>query len=401
MTIAALMLQESPVRLWGLSSHERLRRQIKEMGGIEWLEDTAGLPASGMILLLSGNYLFEIRTLKKLMENPGSILHGGSEGRPAAAFVAAEHAREAARYIENPGDGSGEVPARFERLEITDLEAFDQKLRYARPPLLERITPERQGSLEDLLYGNSYRGITDLVTKFVFPRPARRAVALCARLKLTPNSVTAISFLLVVVTCSAFENQLYLWGLLAGWTMSFLDTVDGKLARVTIQSSRFGDLFDHGIDLFHPPFWYLYWGLFLIGFQPVMGLDVQHLGWIVVIAYVAGRAIEGVFPFLGGPSVWTWRPFDAWFRLIVSRRNPCLIILTVSALMGRLDWGYIGVTAWLVFSALVLLVRLLQGAASRITQGPLTSWLSVENVADGPNARSFRVFAGTRGAYGG
>jgi hypothetical protein len=218
---------------------------------------------------------------------------------------------------------------------------------------------------------------------------------------LSPNTVTAISFLLVVVTCSAFENQLYLWGLLAGWAMSFLDTVDGKLARVTIQSSRFGDLFDHGIDLFHPPFWYVYWGIFLIGFQPVMGLDVQHLSWIVVIAYVAGRAIEGVFPFLGGPSVWTWKPFDAWFRLIVSRRNPCLIILTVSALMGRPDWGFIGVAGWLVFSALILFIRLLQGFAMRITQGPLNSWLSEDDVATGPNARSFRVFAGTRGAYGG
>ncbi|NCF64066.1 MAG: CDP-alcohol phosphatidyltransferase [Gammaproteobacteria bacterium] len=401
MKISALMLQDSPVRLWGLSSRERLRRQVREMGGIEWLEDASGLPASGMLLLLDGNYLFETRTLKKLIDRPGSILHCESDGRPAAAYVSAEQASDAARYFERKADGRSEVPAPFERLEIADLEIFDQKLRYARPPLLEHITPERQSSLEDLLYGNSYRGITDLVTKFLFPRPSRSVVGLCIRLKLSPNTVTAISFLLVVVTCSAFENQLYLWGLLAGWAMSFLDTVDGKLARVTIQSSRFGDLFDHGIDLFHPPFWYVYWGIFLIGFQPVMGLDVQHLSWIVVIAYVAGRAIEGVFPFLGGPSVWTWKPFDAWFRLIVSRRNPCLIILTVSALMGRPDWGFIGVAGWLVFSALILFIRLLQGFAMRITQGPLNSWLSEDDVATGPNARSFRVFAGTRGAYGG
>jgi hypothetical protein len=144
MKISALMLQDSPVRLWGLSSRERLRRQVREMGGIEWLEDASGLPASGMLLLLDGNYLFETRTLKKLIDRPGSILHCESDGRPAAAYVSAEQASDAARYFERKADGRSEVPAPFERLEIADLEIFDQKLRYARPPLLEHITPERQ-----------------------------------------------------------------------------------------------------------------------------------------------------------------------------------------------------------------------------------------------------------------
>ena len=395
------MLQDSEVPLWSLSSRERLRRQIREMGGIEWLEDSADLPAVGMVVLLDGNYLFEVRTLRKLMARPGSILICESDGRPAAAFVAVEQAAKAVRYFESPVDAREDVPAPFERLEVGDIEAFDQKLRYARPPLLEHINPERQTSLENLLYGNSYRGITDLVTKFLWPRPARSAVTLCIRLGLSPNTVTAIGFLLVVVAANQFEHQNYLAGVLAGWIMTFLDTVDGKLARVTIQSSRFGDYFDHGIDLFHPPVWYVYWGLFLLGFKPFLGFDVQQLCWIIVIAYVAGRVIEAVFPFLGGPSVWTWKPFDAWFRLIVARRNPCLIILTVSALIGRPDWGFIGVAGWLVISALILFIRLLQGIVTRITQGPLTSWLSEVDVATGPNARSFRMFAGTRGAYAG
>ena len=137
----------------------------------------------------------------------------------------------------------------------------------------------------------------------------------------------------------------------------------------------------------------------LTGMQPVLGFDVYQLCWIVVIAYVAGRAIEGVFPFLGGPNVWTWRPFDAWFRLIVSRRNPCLIILTVGALIGRPDWGFLGVVGWLVICAVILLIRLLQGVFVRLTQGPITSWLSESDVATGSNALSFRVFGGTRGAY--
>lgn len=402
MMISAVMLHDTPVRLWGLSSSQRLRRQIGEMGGIEWLDDLADLPPGGSVLLLDGNYLFEIRTLRNLIEKPDSILHCASDGRPAAAFVGVEHASLAAAYMgAGPETGSSDVPAPLERLEVRDLPAYDRKLRFVRPPLLELITSESRASLETLLYGNSYRGITDLVTKFVWPKPARRVVGICAKLGMSPNMVTTIGFILMLAACYLFYHGYYFSGLLAGWIMTFLDTVDGKLARVTIQSSKFGDLYDHAIDLFHPPFWYIYWGLSLVAVQPVLGFDLYELGWIIAIAYIGGRAIEGVFPFLGGPSVFAWRPFDAWFRLVVARRNPCMIILTFGALVGRPDWGYIGVVGWLVLSNLILFVRLLQGLVERIRRGPLTSWLSVDGVASGPHARSFKIFSGTWGAYAG
>jgi len=402
MPISALMLNDSPVKLWGLSSNQRLRGQIREMGGIEWLEDIADLPPGGSVLLLDGNYLFEIRTLRNLLERPDSILHCASDDRPAAAFVGAEHAALAASYMGAGSEGgSSDVPAPLNRLEISDLDAFDPKLRFVRPPLLEHITRETRSSLETLLYGNSYRGITDLVTKFVWPKPARQVVSLCAKLGLSPNMVTTIGFILVVAASYLFLHGYYLSGLLAGWVMTFLDTVDGKLARVTIQSSRFGDIYDHAIDVIHPPFWYIYWGLSLAPFQPVLGINLYEMGWVIAIAYLSGRAIEGVFPFLGGPSVFTWRPFDAWFRLVVARRNPCMIILTLGALIGRPDWGYIGVAGWLSMSTVILLVRSLQGLFARITRGPLTSWLSEDGVANGPHAKSFKVFSGTWGAYAG
>ena len=396
------MLHDSPVKLWGLSSKQRLRRQIREMGGIEWLETMADLPPDRMVLLLDGNYLFEIRTLRNLLERSDSILHCASDGQPAAAFVGAEHAALAASYMGAGSEGgSSDVPAPLNRLEISDLDAFDPKLRFVRPPLLEHITRETRSSLETLLYGNSYRGITDLVTKFVWPKPARQVVALCAKLGLSPNMVTTIGFILMVAASYLFLHGYYLSGLLAGWVMTFLDTVDGKLARVTIQSSRFGDIYDHAIDVIHPPFWYIYWGLSLAPFQPVLGINLYEMGWVIAIAYLSGRAIEGVFPFLGGPSVFTWRPFDAWFRLVVARRNPCMIILTLGALIGRPDWGYIGVAGWLSMSTVILLVRLLQGMLARIRRGPLTSWLSMDGVANGPHAKSFKVFSGTWGAYAG
>jgi phosphatidylglycerophosphate synthase len=295
--------------------------------------------------------------------------------------------------------GSRVIPEGFTRLEPADIEAFNVALRSARPPLLERITEQRKNELENMLYGNAYRGVTDLVTKFIFPRPARRLVHWCARLGLTPNMVTSIGFGLVVLVCYLFYEGHYAAGLAAGWAMTLLDTVDGKLARVTVQSSRFGHLYDHLIDLGHPPIWYAYWSASLAAFPPVFGLDVDALSWLVFAAYAAGRIVELAFNQLGNCTIFTWQPFDAWFRLVTARRNPCLILLTLSVLIGRPDWGFLAVAGWTVFTTGVLMVRLLQGVASRLMHGRLTSWLGAENVATGPHARSFRTFGGTRGAF--
>jgi phosphatidylglycerophosphate synthase len=73
--------------------------------------------------------------------------------------------------------------------------------------------------------------------------------------------VTIAGIILVFVAFYFFLRGQFLSGLLCAWIMTFLDTVDGKLARTTLTSSKWGDVLDHGIDLIHPPFWYRgHWG---------------------------------------------------------------------------------------------------------------------------------------------
>jgi phosphatidylglycerophosphate synthase len=397
MPIHALIQGESPVKLWGLSARERLGRQLREAGGAVLVADQVGLPPTGPVLLLNGAFLFEVRTLSALMEKSNVQLKHPPTGRIAAVVTDAEGLEEA---LGRMNGNSRSVGTLLETVTPADLAAFNETLKSAQAPFLEPVSQENRAELENRLYGNAYKGITDLVTKFVWPRPARKAVQIAASMGMSPNMVTSIGLVLVIAACYLFLNGHYLAGLLAGWIMTFLDTVDGKLARVTVQSTKFGNLYDHIIDLVHPPFWYIYWGMSLTGFTPVLGFDQQQMYWLIIMAYVLGRLVEGVFPLLGSCGMFTWRPFDAWFRLVTARRNPCLIILTASALAGRPDWGFVAVTFWSVITTMVLVLRLFQGVAVRLQSGPLESWLSDENVARGPNAGAFRVFGSTRGAYG-
>jgi len=343
MTIYALVSGVSKVHLWGLDTGQRLVRQLKEISKtsnsdfnqVIWVEHVADLPDSGRILLFNGNFVFENRTIEAVIDAPNCLLQ--HSGETAAAFVDAQHAENVIGHMQ---DKSRKLPEELKLIGPNGLNAFDIDLRRSTKPLLEVVTVERKSELENKLYGNAYRGITDLVTKFVWPRPAKQAVHVCANLGITPNMVTSFGLLLVIGASFLFYHHQYAWGLLAGWIMTYLDTVDGKLARVTINSSKFGHFYDHLIDLIHPPVWYIIWGGSLLGFSGVMGVSLEQMNWAIILAYISGRVVEGIFPSLGSCDIFTWKPLDAWFRLVTARRNPCLILLTLSVFAGRPDWGF-------------------------------------------------------------
>ena len=381
-----------------MDTGQRLGRQVNEVGKIvkgefrqvQWVESADELPASGQVLLFNGNFVFENRTIEGVIAEANRVLE--CDSGTAAAFVDADMAEIVIDHMQNPNQ---KLPDELEVIRPGDLKAFDINLRRSTRPLLECVTSANRDELENKLYGNAYRGITDLVTKFVWPKPAKQVVHICANLGITPNMVTTVGLILVIAASFLFLHGYYAWGLLAGWIMTFLDTVDGKLARVTIRSSQFGHLYDHLIDLIHPPFWYIMWGASLLGFSGAMGLSFEQMSWAIVLAYISGRCVEVLFQLLGSCGIFTWRPIDAWFRLITARRNPCMILLTLSVFAGKPDWGFIAVTFWTVLTTIILNLRLAYAVVIRFRQGPLSSWLSEDDVETGPNAGAYAVFSST------
>ena len=116
--------------------------------------------------------------------------------------------------------------------------------------------------------------------------------------------------------------------------------------------------------------------------------------------YIGGRLVEGAFHALGTCDIFSWRPFDAYFRLITGRRNPCMILLGISLLLGRPDLGLYWVVWWTLLSTAILLLRLLYAAGVRARGGPLHSWLLNAEAAALQHPQAYRTFSSTRAAYG-
>jgi phosphatidylglycerophosphate synthase len=395
MSLYAYILNDSPTKIWGLTSRQRQLRVLKGAGVTNIVDDITAVPENSPVLLLRGDYLFDDRVINYMVQTPDIILKipQGSAGALVAAHVASGQAVAAHDALAKNSASASLAGLKTETLETLSV-SFQQRLLKFEPPFVLPIAPENKRVLERRLFDWSYKGVTDLVTKWVWPRPAQWLVGRCVRLGLKPNHVTIIGLLLVILAGLFFAYGWYGWGLLAGWLMTLLDTVDGKLARVTVTSSKFGHYFDHIIDLIHPPIWYILWGLGLGAAQyDFGGLSLGASFWLIVMGYVVGRLVEGIFlAWLGKFGIFCWRPIDSYFRLITARRNPCLILLTAAVLFGQPDWGLLAVTIWTVVTSLFLIIRLSMAVNARRGAGPIRSWFLDIDQANMQQPLAVRLF---------
>jgi phosphatidylglycerophosphate synthase len=361
--VAGRIVGQSPLRVWSLASEERLARQLRRAGA------TAAAATAERVVLLRADWVYDEPLVKGLAQQADACSLW-AEGSCVAAAVPPARVAEAAGLL-----AQGHAPTDLPQLSPEQVAgSFNRDLKKREPPFLLPLKQENLAAIEARVFSGSYKGVTDFVTLYLWPRPARAFTRVCANAGITPNMVTSTGLVLVLAAMWAFWHGHYGWGLLAAWIMTFFDTVDGKLARVTLNSSKFGDRYDHLIDLLHPPFWWWAWvvGLGAVG----LALPADSIALKVIIwGYILQRLEEGGFEVLFKVPMHMWRRFDSWFRLITARRNPNLAILTLSVLVGRPDWGINVVAVWVAVCLVIHGVQLVQAAIAQ-RHGPIKSWLT-------------------------
>jgi phosphatidylglycerophosphate synthase len=361
--VAGQVVGQSALRIWSLTSDERLRRQLQRAGAVS---DAAH---AAHVVLLRADWVYDDPFVRGLVAQTAPCAMWTDPGTCVALVVSPDRVAAASALL-----ARGEAPADLPRSAPHEIAgSYNDKLRKREPPFLLPLTAEQLPAIEKRVFAGSYKGVTDFVT-LSWPRAVSAVTRVCANLGLTPNNVTSVSLVLTLAAIWLFWHGQYGIGLVAAFLMAFLDSVDGKLARVTLTYTKFGDLFDHLIDLIHPPFW---WWAWIVGLNAV-GLPLSWSGialTIIVVGYVLQRVEEGMFISMFKMDMHVWQRFDSRFRLVTARRNPNLAILTVATLLGRPDWGIAAVAIWVAICLVVHAVRIAQAAVAR-RHGPLKSWLA-------------------------
>jgi phosphatidylglycerophosphate synthase len=357
----------NPARPFGMDARHRACRLATNAGF-----HCVDAPETGRAALIAGlAYAWDPAWLKAMRARPGTVLTLG--GKPVMAHVPADRdAAAAVSAVESGGKLDG-----YEVLASETAEVNYAELRKRDRPFVLPLDPNDPEPVERAAYDASYKGVTDVLTLYLWRMPAFYLTRWAARAEITPNVVTLVGAILCALAFALFWRGEYWAGVLSGFIFMVLDTVDGKLARCTGASSKWGNVFDHGIDLVHPPFWWWAWlhGLAAYG-RPLTPLYATMVLSAIVGGYVLQRLIEGLFMRrFGGMHIHVWQKIDSQFRLITARRNPNMIILVAALLVGRPDSGLVLVAWWTIISLIFHAVRYAQASEAAARGQKITSWL--------------------------
>lgn len=363
--VAVRFAGKSDKKIWGLPVLEWQSRAFKKAGTVPNNTATSGLTVAVNWVLSSALAAALVKKDKSALVQEGTIVAiNGMD------FASAEH------FVGQPlksADLAGLTVAYPEDLAGT----YNKALRKNEPPYALNIETTPIKEILSRQFASSYKGITDFVTKFVWPVPAFYATRFCAALRITPNMVTTLSLAMVFAAMYYFAQGQWALGIACGWFMTFLDTVDGKLARTTMTYSKWGNVYDHGIDLIHPPFWYIamYWGLGGRFEQ----LDLMTWAIIIVfIGYILDRLIEGLFIAQHGFHIHVWRPFNSGLRFVTARRNPNLFIFMIGimasvAIPTAALWGFYAVVIW---TWVCIFINIGVVIVAMLSRKPVVSWMN-------------------------
>ena len=367
---------DNPARAFGMAADAR----AAALGIKAGMEPASAPDPARATVLADLDYTWDPAWARAIAQRPGTALV--KDGRAVLVhLVAGVDVEQVATAMRE------RRPLEAKDLTILDAdraELSNHELRKRERPFVLPLVAGNEDAVERAAYDAAYKGVTDALTLYLWRRPAFYMTRWAARAGLSPNFITLVGALMCVAAFLFFWEGRYWAGCAAGFAFMVLDTVDGKLARCTGQSSKWGNIFDHGIDLVHPPFWYWAWaeGLGLHGpllAQRYEGLEPVYQALVlaaIVVGYIAQRVIEGIFMRRYKMHIHVWRPVDSKFRLITARRNPNMVILVASLVFGRPDIGLQLVALWTILSLIFHAVRLAManGRADRGRQ--IISWLS-------------------------
>ncbi len=329
------------------------------------VEYRTSLPHDDPLLALEADAVLDSRLLRHLAELPGSWVARGEMGAEQTAVLRLEGDGPPLHAIGVSACSLPELARKIlqqdgaQALRLTDVPSYIRKLRRDLPVYLFRIVdPASRDRAERFLFWSNYKGSTDFFTKYVYPPLVWRVVRPLARWRVHPNVVSLFNVGLTVLAVPLFAQGYWVTAFTLAYTMSVLDSVDGKLARLTFSASRLGDILDHGLDIIHPPVWYFAWA-WALGAGDIAAPVMQLAVWMAVF-YSLDRIVAGLFSARVGQSIHGCTPFDERLRTYISRRNINVPFFMVGLLLGFPVAAFVVIVVWQVVSLGLHALRLVQ-----------------------------------------
>ena len=213
--------------------------------------------------------------------------------------------------------------------------------------------------MQNIMYEANFKGTLDFIATYVYKYPVREITKLLSRHPwVTPDFITVLSI------ASSFTVPLLLaigemgWAVLVGWLMFIFDSVDGKLARLTVRLNPTMGVIEHATSAPAIFLWFAGLGWYFSNGQL---LEFTHpasaTAWSLMALYWLDKGVNGIFKPRFGIDLYNYAPIDRFFHLFACRRAIIHLIITLGWATGYRDEAFYFLGIWMVISFMFHLFR--------------------------------------------
>ena len=228
--------------------------------------------------------------------------------------------------------------------------------RSLRPIFFPAPSPETRPVAERLLLDATQKGVLDFPALVHAPIEKWIVSHLC-RTSITPNQVTLLSALLGLSVTLLYAFGYLGRGVLLALFFGILDGVDGKLARLKVQTTRIGHA-EHTLDYCIEMSW---WAALAYHFQVTGQVRGAYALWLLFFSFdVLDRFARWSLERKLGRSRDDISRFDRLFRYVSGRRNIYTWLFAFYLVIGQPAAGFVFLCAWGIVTAVIHMFRFIQ-----------------------------------------
>jgi len=299
--------------------------------------------AGGRMLFLPANIYCDARLIRALAEHDGEGALVDSDFIPGAAVI---------------DDGDFEaVPARVREGRIAIIDAahvpsYVIGMRRELKPRCFAVLPNDRKAMRLVLDTGQPRSL-DLPGIIQSPIETFIMRWLC-RTSITPNQITAFGVLVSLGATGLFAGGHLWYGMIPALAIGVIDGLDGKQARIKIETTEAGE-WEHTVDYLTEASW---WAALAVYFQRSGQLPNAWLWFGVIMAADAiDRLAKRAAKKRIGRLLDDYSPFDRFVRLIGARRDVYLWTLGIGLALGVAASTYRLCAIWGMITAGVHVLR--------------------------------------------
>lgn len=246
--------------------------------------------------------------------------------------------------------GAGHLPV----LDIAAQPSYSLTMRRdLRPLWIPAPQPAQRKQAERVILDSAQKGSLDLPAWVHGPIETSIVARLC-KTSITPNQLTALCNVVAWAVVPLFATGHLVWGTALALAVGVLDGLDGKQARVKVETTEAGKL-EHWLDTFYELAWLLALAYY---FQTSGELPDA---WKYLLLFLAAEGVDGVAKLSiirrYGRLIDELSPLDRAIRFLGGRRNVYIWILAVGVLLGVPAKAFVVMVWWEAATAVVHVAR--------------------------------------------